>query len=48
VDVYGLDGFMQLLPQGTVTGSGYLSLTEGDRFLVDWVWGSPPTLVKAN
>jgi hypothetical protein len=48
LDVYGLDGYMQLLPQGTVTGSGYLSLTEGDRFLVDWVWGSSPTLIKAK
>jgi hypothetical protein len=48
MDVYGLDGFMQLMPQGTVSGSGYLSLTEGDRFLVQWAMGSPPTLVKAK
>ncbi|HTS88326.1 MAG TPA: hypothetical protein VMG41_07515 [Gemmatimonadales bacterium] len=46
VQVYGLDPALQFNDDGVVTGRGQILLRNGDRFRVDWVPGSAPTLVR--
>ena len=48
VDVYRLDSELQFNSNGSVTGRGQLLVQNGDRFRVDWVPGSCPTLVREN
>jgi hypothetical protein len=46
LDVYGFEGQLQLSPSGTVTGRGHVAIQDGDRFLVEWIPGEAPRLVK--
>ena len=46
LDVYGLDGSLQLNPNGQVTGVGHLLVRDGDAFSVQYVPGSSPRLVR--
>lgn len=46
VQIYGLDPELQFNFDGSVVGRGQVLLQNGDRFRVDWVPGSPPTLVR--
>jgi hypothetical protein len=45
VEIYGLDSELQFNANGSVTGRGQLLVRNGDRFRVNWVPGSVPTLV---
>jgi hypothetical protein len=46
VEVYGLDAQLQFNASGSVTARGQLLVQDGDRFRVNWVPGSPPTLIR--
>jgi hypothetical protein len=46
VEIYGLDSQLQFNANGSVTGRGQLLVQQGDRFRVDWVPGSVPTLTR--
>jgi hypothetical protein len=46
LEVYRRDTEMQYNSSGSVLGRGQILLQDGDRFRVDWVPGSPPTLVR--
>ena len=46
LDVYGFEGQLQLSPSGTVMGRGHVAIQDGDRFLVEWIPGETPRLVK--
>lgn len=46
VEIYGLDAQLQFNPNGSVTGRGQLLVQNGDRFRVNWVPGSVPTLIR--
>jgi hypothetical protein len=48
VNVYGLDDDLQFNSDGSVTGRGQMLVQNGDRFRVDWVPGSSPTLVRED
>lgn len=45
VEIYGLDAQLQFNPNGSVTGRGQLLVRDGDRFRVNWIPGSVPTLI---
>jgi hypothetical protein len=46
LDLYDLDGLLQLSPSGSVTGQGLIAVRDGDIFQVEWKAGERPTLVK--
>jgi hypothetical protein len=48
VDLFGMDELMQFSPSGSVSGTGYIAVKDGDSFLVDWATGRSPGLVPGS
>jgi hypothetical protein len=46
LDIYDLDGRLQLNPSGTVSGRGQVLVQNGDRFRIEWRPGTVPELVR--